>query len=327
MSLVPGAGLPRRLDIKSVFGCLLFTIASVVVATALRVAMGALAGVTIIFPTYYLAVLLVSLTCGARWGTLTVLLSILAVDFMFLSPSPAYSLGVPTKEALVNAAFFGLVSLSIVWIANSQRTLIQRLHNKREMLALLMKELQHRSKNHLSVVQAIVAHSLRGDSERSKQIAGRIKCLAEADDLLTKSPQQNISLADLAALELNPYEHAVTIQGPAVLLGPTLAQVIALVLHELCTNATKYGALSKAEGRISVNWSVLDENMHLRWTETGGPPVTPPSRGGFGLNFMNSLLRNVDGQITTEFRSEGIVHTVVARVEFLDSARHQNVSR
>ena len=99
------------------------------------------------------------------------------------------------------------------------------------------------------------------------------------------------------------------------------------MLHELCTNATKYGALSKAEGRISVNWSVLDENMHLRWTETGGPPVTPPSRGGFGLNFMNSLLRNVDGQITTEFRSEGIVHTVVARVEFLDSARHQNVSR
>ena len=283
--------------------------------------MGAFAGATIIFPTYYLAVLLVSLTCGARWGTLAVLLSILAVDFIFLSP--AYSLGIPTKEALVNAAFFGIVSLSIVWVADTQRTLIQRLHNKREMLALLMKELQHRSKNHLSVVQAIVSHSLRGDSERSKQIAGRIKCLAEADDLLTKSPQQNISLTDLAALELNPYEHAVTMQGPPVLLGPTLGQVIALVLHELCTNATKYGALSQAGGQVSVNWSVLDENLHLRWTETGGPLVTPPSRGGFGLKFMSSLLRNVDGQITTEFRSEGIVHTMVARVEFQDSARHQ----
>jgi two-component sensor histidine kinase len=315
--LMPGKDLPR-LHFDGVLECLLLTIASIVVATGIRLALGFVAGVTIIYPTYYLAVLLVSLTCGARWGSLAVLLSILAVDFVFVAP--AYSLGVPTKEALVNAVFFGVVALSLVWIADTQRTLIQRLHNKRQMLALLMKELQHRSKNHLSVVQAIVTHTLRGDGERAKQIGGRIKCLAEADELLTKSPQQSIYLANLAALELNPYEHAVTMQGPAVLLGPTTAQVIALVLHELCTNATKYGALSKAGGHVSVTWSRPDQNLHLRWIETGGPPVKNPPSSGFGLSFIGSLLRNVHGQITTEFRPEGIVHTVVASLEFLNRA-------
>jgi two-component sensor histidine kinase len=300
--------------------CFVLTLIAVLAATALRLSLGKI-GVTITYPTYYLAILIVALVCGAGGGILAIALSMLAVDYVFIPPP--FSFALPSKEAIVNMAAFALVSLAIVAIAHAQRGLVDRLNYKREALALLMKELQHRSKNHLSVVQAIVAHSIRGDNERSRLIAGRIKCIADADNLLTKSPQQSVGLAELLELELMPFRQAVKTAGPSVILGPTLAQVIALVLHELCTNANKYGALSKEGGYVSVTWSVLDESLHLRWAELGGPAVSSPSKGGFGLGFLNSLLKNVKGKITTEFPADGVVHTIVAPLDFLDAASHQ----
>jgi two-component sensor histidine kinase len=105
------------------------------------------------------------------------------------------------------------------------------------------------------------------------------------------------------------------------MVGPTLAQVLALVLHELCTNATKYGALRVEGGVISVTWLVAVDELHLKWVETGGPPPEAERFGGFGLTFVSNLLRNVDGKITSHFRQEGAAHSIIVNLRFQDASR------
>jgi K+-sensing histidine kinase KdpD len=123
-------------------------------------------------------------------GALTVLLSILAVDFALTSP--AYTFSLPSNEILVNSIFFAIVALSIVWLAHLQRSMLGRIYKKREITELLMKELQHRSKNYLSVIQAIIVHSLQNHPDKAQLISGRIKTISEADNALTQSTESQL---------------------------------------------------------------------------------------------------------------------------------------
>jgi PAS domain S-box-containing protein len=185
-------------------------------------------------------------------------------------------------------------------------------------ITILAREAEHRANNVLATVQATVHLTQADTPEGLKQaIEGRIQALANVHRLFVKSRWQGAELHSLVREELAAYsqgrETRVQIDGPNVLLEPNAAQAIAVALHELATNAAKYGALSVPDGHIRVEWS--DEQngrLALRWTETGGPPVEPPTRRGFGTRVMENMVRGqLKGELRLDWRAQGLACEIV----------------
>jgi PAS domain S-box-containing protein len=181
-----------------------------------------------------------------------------------------------------------------------------------EQIALLAREAEHRAKNVLASVQAIV-HLTQADSPEGvkRAIGGRIQALANVHGLFVQSRWRGADVHSLVTQELSPYcgdkEERARIDGPNIVLEPDTAQAIAVALHELATNAGKYGALSVPDGCVQVQWSRAANNVVLRWTETGGPPVSPPDRKGFGTRVMDAMIRGqLKGEIRFDWRAQGL---------------------
>jgi PAS domain S-box-containing protein len=184
------------------------------------------------------------------------------------------------------------------------------------LIATLAREAEHRSKNALAVVQAIVRLSQSDTAEGLKQaIDGRIRALANVHTLFVQSRWTGAELRNLIEEELSPYSRGgarTRIEGPAVLLAQDAAQTIAVTMHELATNAAKYGALSQDEGRVDVAWFQQDDgSLILHWTETGGPPVDAPSHKGFGTRVIDNMMRSLNGQVYFNWQPQGLECKIV----------------
>lgn len=182
-----------------------------------------------------------------------------------------------------------------------------------ERLELLAAEMGHRAKNLLTIVASIVRLA-DGDTvgEYRSRLLGRIGALSDAQTVLAKRPEHGADLsavieATLVALEGN--EDRIARRGPPVTLPPDFVQMIAVALHELATNATKYGALSVPAGRVEIDWEHQDGRLHLRWSESGGPAVVPPAHKGLGLKVLRNCVRSVfgGGDARFDWREEGLV--------------------
>ncbi|MGA7430794.1 MAG: PAS domain S-box protein [Xanthobacteraceae bacterium] len=186
-----------------------------------------------------------------------------------------------------------------------------------EQIATLAREAEHRSKNVLASVQAAVNLSRADTPEGLKQaIEGRIRALANVHSLFVESRWIGAELSTIAAQELAPYaaKERVRIKGPPVLLEPNAAQAVAVTLHELATNAAKYGSLSGPSGGIELTWAHgADRQLVLRWTETGGPAVQVPTRQGFGSRVIDRMIRQIKGKTRFDWRPEGLVCEIVLR--------------
>ena len=152
-----------------------------------------------------------------------------------------------------------------------------------------------------------------------KAIEGRIQALANVHSLFVATRWIGAELSTIARQELAPYsktgETRVRIGGPEVLLEPNAAQAIAVTLHELATNAAKYGSLSMSNGQIELNWSHQDDGcLNLRWTEMGGPPVRTPTRRGFGGRIIEQMISQQKGEMRLDSRTEGLVCEITLRV-------------
>jgi len=165
---------------------------------------------------------------------------------------------------------------------------------------MLISELDHRVKNVLATVSAVASRTQETSSEMAEFVAaldGRIKSMATTHELLSHRRWRGIPLAELVRHELQPYATAsnTRIEGPDVVLSADASQTLAMVLHELVTNAAKYGAISTASGRVSVRWG-LKRNGHveswlcIEWEESGGPYVVVPTRSGFGTGVIRELI-------------------------------------
>jgi two-component sensor histidine kinase len=172
----------------------------------------------------------------------------------------------------------------------------------------LVAELQHRVKNLFAVIHALAVHSLSGDSsleEARRAFIGRLEALARADQRLLNSARMGTSLNELVRGELEPFADQVRVEGVDVTLNSSAARNFALALHELATNASKYGALSVPHGMAIVAWDIAtdhgDRTLVLRWRECGGPHVSVPARSGFGT----SLLKAVLGEARFDFAGDG----------------------
>ncbi|QFU15404.1 HWE histidine kinase domain-containing protein [Microvirga thermotolerans] len=184
--------------------------------------------------------------------------------------------------------------------------------------SLLIRELHHRVKNTLATVQAVVGATARTTSSIEDFYAafvGRIISLANTHSLLTEAVWQTASLREILEKELSPYNEAsrdrVLIEGPPVELPSEAAVPIGMAIHELTTNAAKYGALSIASGRVAVRWesAVEPEGLRLKlsWTEEGGPPVEPPKRQGFGSRLLHRVLATqLNAAVQMDFEPTGL---------------------
>lgn len=188
---------------------------------------------------------------------------------------------------------------------------------KEEHIALLSREVDHRSKNLLSLVQATVRLAHGETSEALKKaIEGRIHALANVHSLLGKAHWIGVDIRTLAMDELSPYfpegKWRADLEGPALLLKSRSAQAVAVALHELATNAAKYGALSAKAGRVKVEWSPIAGGMLvIIWTETDGPPTKPPAGRGFGTLLVQQILKGeLNGEAHFDWRADGLICTL-----------------
>jgi PAS domain S-box-containing protein len=208
----------------------------------------------------------------------------------------------------------------IVGASKIARDITERKRSEAQM-AMLAREAEHRVKNLLSTVMATVHLTQADTPEATKQaIKGRIQALANVHSLFAESRWSGAQLHALITQELSPYcpggSARLRIEGPDLLLEPNAAQNIAMVLHELATNAAKYGALSVPEGRVGVEcFRVADGRLRLRWSETGGPPVKRPARQGFGTRIITEILRGqLRGETRLDWRPEGLCCEIVITI-------------
>jgi PAS domain S-box-containing protein len=197
-----------------------------------------------------------------------------------------------------------------------------------EQQATLVAELNHRVKNILAIVQSVAAQTLRssGSLENfSDAFAGRLKALAIAHDVLTETRWVGIGLSELLAAVLAPFRSPggtrVSISGPAILLPARTVVPLSMVLNEMTTNATKYGALSTPNGTVGITWQVTggsEESVELIWLERGGPEVTGAARNGFGTKLIDHVIRHdLDGSTRIDFDPAGARWTIVFPVSSL----------
>jgi two-component sensor histidine kinase len=285
------------------------------------------------------------LATGARWC-----LSLIRPDVFFIPYFPAvffatafggYRIGIATAIAggalgvTVNFSdaptdFARLVLLVIylavcgltIWgvehyrsVAAHQRQISKRLMQEELYRKLVVEEFQHRLKNKLSTIHAVLHLVLQDQPQIWTGIDQRLRALSATDDLIARVDGSGCDIKDLLLSELGPYGHVrFTLNGNPLFLPAKLAVSLALIFHELATNAGKYGAFSSPRGLLQVSWSVSDDRLNVTWDETEGPPVETIGKAGFGTRLLNSALRPFDGKTEIAFLKTGVHCTMQCRI-------------
>ena len=185
---------------------------------------------------------------------------------------------------------------------------------------MLMRELLHRTKNLLAVIQSIASGTFRSRDDPAHQaFQSRLHALATAHEQLTEAQGQSATLEEIARGQLASFAGDIAIAGPTVALKPSAAQSFALLIHELATNASKYGALSTPTGTVAVQWSIVrnggSAKLRFGWREHGGPPVVKPDHKGFGALLLQHAMAGLNTAPIIEFRPEGLVYETLVELE------------
>jgi two-component sensor histidine kinase len=183
---------------------------------------------------------------------------------------------------------------------------------REEQVYLLMREVNHRAKNMLSVVDAIAHQTATQNPEDFiERFSDRIQALSANQDLLVRNEWKGVEVENLVHAQLAPFADLIgsriVVYGPKLCLKTASAQAIGLALHELATNAGKYGALSTDTGRVDIFWGCDGDTFTMSWTEREGPPVSAPKRRGFGTIVMQAMTeRSVDGAVNLDYAPSGL---------------------
>jgi two-component sensor histidine kinase len=258
------------------------------------------------FATFFPAVLLAALIGGIGPGILAAIAGGLIGWWVFLPPSMVFF---PLKpEQIVSLIAYLITCLILVWAAEHYRRLTKRLEDEQKFRELAVEELAHRLKNKVATIQSIVSLRLREDPQARDEIVNCLGSLRATDDLIIAAQGKGARIVDILSAELRPYDVARrSIEGPEIFLSPKLALTMALLFHELATNAAKYGGLSHSVGKISVRWSYSDPWLNVEWRESGGPPVTMPNHRGFGTRLFLRALEQFGGKAEATFASTGLI--------------------
>ncbi len=278
----------------------------VAAATLARLAIDLIAPDAVPFATFFPAILVATITGGIAAGIIATALSAAVAWWTFVPPRFSWDSVTPTHA--VNIVLFFLASAAIIWVAGKYRELVRRLDEEEHYRQVVVDELGHRVKNKLATIYAILRHELRGHGEIWHSVSGRLRALSAADDFLVKSDGKGVDLRQILEMEMEPYDSSrISLHGDPVPLFAKLPTVLALVFHELATNAAKYGALSAPGGRLAISWRSASEQTEIEWVESGGPEVSTPSRRSFGSNLIERSLGGFGGSAKIEFARSGVI--------------------
>ncbi len=292
------------------------------------------------------AVFCLALSTAARWGLAQIRPDVFFTPYfpavVFATAFGGFRLGIATALAggalgmFVNfggaAADFARLALMAayliacgltIWgvehyrsIASQQREISRRLIREEEYRKLLVGELQHRLKNKLSTIHAVLHQVLHDRPEIWAGVDQRLRALSRTDDLIAKVDGLGCDIKDLLISELGPYGHVrFTLNGDPLFLPDRLAVSLALIFHELATNAGKYGAFSSPRGLLQVSWLVTDGRLNITWDETEGPPIKDVGAAGFGTKLLKSALTSFDGKTEIAFLKTGVHCTMQCRIQ------------
>lgn len=283
-----------------------FAILCVAAATALRMAVELVAAEATPFATFYPAILLAALIGGIAASAFATVLSGFVAWWAFVPPR--FQWNALSTENIVSLCLFAIAAALIIWAAQGFRMLLRRIDEEERYRQVVVDELGHRVKNKLATIYAILRHELRGHDDIWQSVSGRLRALSAADDFLVKSDGKGVGLRQILEMELEPYDSArISLQGEPAFFFGKLPTVLALVFHELATNAAKYGALSSLTGSLEISWRTSGDRIALDWMERGGPPVTEPSHRSFGSRLIERSLDAFGGSAKIEFAPSGVV--------------------
>ncbi|WP_398465754.1 HWE histidine kinase domain-containing protein [Tardiphaga sp.] len=238
--------------------------------------------------------------------------------WLVASGIPNSSLVLPLLRNLAITIAIGVL-LMLVGVAFALR-MASTIARGETLQALLVEELNHRVKNTLAVLQAIASQTFRTATRNEREtFDGRLGALARAHDLLSQEKWVGAGVHDVVNRVLEPYSilgtPRVAISGPKLPLTPARAVMMSMILHEIATNAAKYGALSNDSGKIAIDWNLLPDSseakLQMSWVESGGPRVSAPTRKGFGSKLIERGARDqLGGSATADFLPAGVVYTI-----------------
>lgn len=268
------------------------------------------------FAPYFPAVLFATAFGGFRVGLATTAVGALLGIVLSFGEPPADS------ARIVLLLIYVAVSALIVWgaghyrsIASHHRQVSKRLIEEESYRKLIVDELQHRLKNKLSTIHAVLRQVLHNQPQVWASIDGRIRALSATDDLIARADRGGCDIKELLLSELGPYGHVrFTLNGEPLFLPAKLAVSFALIFHELATNAGKYGAFSSPRGLLQVSWSVAGDRLTVVWDENEGPPIGTIGEPGFGTRLLKSALRPFDGNTEIAFLRSGVHCTMRCRI-------------
>jgi two-component sensor histidine kinase len=255
---------------------------------------------------FYPFVLIASVWGGTFAGITTLILAAGIADYFWLPPA-GFSL---TKASAVTLVAFSVACGFVIMMAGVFRALVD-VHREAEARAtLLAHEMKHRASNLFGVVQAIAAQTIRQSSsldEFKSVFEARLMALARAQRLIAENPNQSTDLHALLQSVVEPFgADRFVIDGPKMAVPSYLGTSCALLLHELSTNAMKYGALSAPNGKVVINWQAGSKRVRLNWLEQGGPPVVEPNRLGFGSRLLKTAFPPEYGKAVIAYNPDGV---------------------
>jgi two-component sensor histidine kinase len=282
-------------------GALWVAAASLLGATLLRLAL-ALLGIHSSFALYIPAALIAGLVAGAPAGIAVVAGGAVIGFLTFAPPHADFAIDL----SAVAGGIFSVSALVVVLVAHLYRHQVEKLRTREKERDLLLKELEHRGRNTYAIVDSIVRTSLKSDPERAETISRRVLAVSRSNDLVNWSSTTSVPFRALLLRVLDgiPSERLI-LNGPNVELTARSARNLALVFHELATNARKYGALSTSEGRVALTWDFEAPTIHVTWQEKGGPPAQAPATAGFGTEVIDRTLAALSGSVFRDYDPQG----------------------
>ena len=286
--------------------------------------------------TFFPAVILATFVCGLWPGIINAIAGGLASWYFFIAPAESFELNAGATLALLFYVFIVSVDIFIIHSINvtaihlqSERrmleTLTQSLQTANDELErnrgdqiILSQELAHRMKNQLAMVQAIASQTMRSSSDlitARSILADRLSALSTAHNLLLSGTSTQTTVGEIISATLSLHDDRINsrfdVAGASITMASRPALSLALILHELSTNAAKYGALSNDTGRVSISWQTEHEGDQSRfmlvWQESGGPPVAPPARIGSGTRLIRAgLSGTLASSVQVDYRPQGL---------------------
>lgn len=282
---------------------------------ALATAAQLVSGTAMAFMMFYPAIMLVTFFGGRPAGYVTVILSAV---FLWVFYIPEAEQLIPTRANLIGIGAYVILGILITALTGSLTNALVRLgvtqreaERARDEASSLMSEMGHRRRNELMLVDAI-ARSVTPKTQQGhaalREFSNRIRALAASGDLLTRETH-GAPITQLIEGQIRPFcpPEKVRLNGPPVVLSAMATRYVGMALHELCTNATKHGALSSDNGHVELTWSLDEPGFNIRWKEVGGPPVVETESSGFGRKVLTELVpAALQGTAHLGFQSDGI---------------------